>query len=271
MPLERTTRNALALCELCGRLDVPVHAGCTRPLRCEPVLAADFHGESGLGTLRLPEPRAHAAPGSAVDFIASTVLAREPQSVTVAVTGPLTNLAAAFEQQPRLAARLQQVVWMGGARREGGNITASAEYNAYADPHAAEIVLRAGCPIVVIGLDATHQVRSTGARVAALRALGGSYAHAAAELMHFSNAIERRLSGGDGAPLHDPCVVAWLLDNALFQTAPVDLRIETDSALTRGHTAVEFRNPHGGARHVRWVTEADANGIFDLLMLHLRP
>lgn len=263
--LARTTRNACALRELAGREDVPVIAGCERPLVRPPVEAADFHGVSGLGALELPQPRMPASSGRAAQFIVDSVLAAPPRSLTLAATGPLTNLAAALALEPRIETLVREVVFMGGARSEGGNITASAEYNVYADPHAARRVCEADWPVVAIGLDASHQVRSTAARVAAIRSLGSAPANAVAGLLEFSNAIEARLSGRDGAPLHDPCVVAYLLAPQLFETADCDLRVETDSPLTLGHTAVEFRNPGGEPRHVRWATRADASGVFALL------
>jgi purine nucleosidase len=267
--LARTTRNARALRELAGREDVPIVEGCARPLVRPPVEAADFHGASGLGDLELPEPRLPAASGHAAQFIVESVLASAPRSLTLAATGPLTNLAAALALEPRIATLVREVVFMGGARREGGNITASAEYNVYADPHAAQRVCAADWPVVAIGLDASHQVRSTAARVAAIRSLGSAVASATAELLEFSNAIEARLGGRDGAPLHDPCVLAYLLAPQLFETADCDLQVETDSPLTIGHTAVEFRNPHGAPRHVRWATRADAQGVFALLAARL--
>jgi purine nucleosidase len=177
----------------------------------------------------------------------------------------MTNLAMAMILEPRLADRLGPVVVMGGARSEGGNITASAEFNVFADPHAAQVVFGSGCGVTVLGLDATHQVRATPERIAAIRAIATPPAQATAELLAFSQGVERRVVGGDAAPLHDPCTIAFLLRPELFRTQPCRIAVETGSPLTMGHTAVEFRVPDPAAATHHWVAEVDADGVFALL------
>ncbi|WP_332766637.1 nucleoside hydrolase [Phenylobacterium sp.] len=260
-----TARNARIIRQIAGREDVPVHAGSPRPLFRPPVEADHFHGESGLGDLKVFDPSAPLASGHAADVIIQTLMAQPAGSVTLAVTGPMTNVALAFIREPAIVGRLAQVVVMGGARTEGGNITASAEYNIYADPHAAQVVFASGCRCVVLGLDATHQVRATAGRVAALRALGTPAALAAAQVIDFSNGIERDIVGGKSAPLHDPCVIAYVLAPQLFTARPCRLEVETGSALTLGHTAVDFRLDDPAAATIQWVTEVDADGVFALL------
>jgi len=259
---ELTARNARIVRQIAGREDVPVFAGAERPLTRAPIEAGHFHGESGLGRLALFEPAAPASPSHAAAAIVEAVMARPAGGVTVAAMGPMTNLALAVALEPRLAGRLKQVVAMGGARTEGGNITASAEYNVFADPHAAHVVLGAGVPVTMIGLDATHQVRATEARIAAIEGLGTRAARAAGELLRFSRDIERDLVGGVDAPLHDPCTIAFLLRPDLFDTRAARIAVETGSALTMGHTAVEFRSE---APNARWAVRADADGLFALL------
>jgi purine nucleosidase len=188
-----TARNARLIRQLAGREDVPVHAGAAVPLVREPIAAAHFHGESGLGTLPVFEPAAPVAPGHAAQAIVALVMSRPAGSVSMAVTGPMTNLALALRLEPALAGRLGTVVVMGGARREGGNITASAEYNIYADPHAADVVFRSGVSCVVLGLDATHQLRATPERLARIAAIDTVAAQSVATLIGFSSDIERRL------------------------------------------------------------------------------
>lgn len=270
-----TARNARIMRQLAGREDVPVLAGSGRPLVREPVEAGHFHGVTGLGSLPVFEPRVALAEGSAVHFIAATLAAAAPRSVSLVVMGPMTNIAMALRLEPRMQRGIREIVVMGGARAAGGNITASAEYNVFADPHAAHIVYASGCPIVAIGLDATHQVCATPPRVARIRALGSPVAQAAAELLAFSNDIPANAALGAGAPLHDPCTIAYLLQPGLFTLQPCYLRVETESALTLGHTAVEFRDSESFALSsraatpppmtVRWATHADSSGIFDLL------
>ena len=262
--VDHTSRNARIVRQLAGRPEVPIFAGCDRPLVRSPVAASHFHGESGLGTLDIFEPSAPLADTHAVTFIAETVLAAPPSTITLAITGPMTNVAMAMRLAPAIVPRLRQIVVMGGARSEGGNITPSAEYNIYADPHAAQIVFGSGCPVAVLGLDVTHQVRATATRVAAIRATGRAAALAAADLLAFSNRLDPNLASG-GAPLHDPCTIAYLLRPQWFMSRPCAIGVETAAALTMGHTAVEFRATPGQVRHINWVVEADADAVFSLL------
>jgi purine nucleosidase len=267
--VDLTTRNARYIRELARRNDVPIYAGCARPLAREPIEAGHFHGASGLGTLAVEEPFAPAAAGHAVEFLIDTLLTRPARSVTIVTMGPMTNLAAAMQREPRIVAQVARVVSMGGARREGGNITASAEYNMYADPHAAQVVLQSGAPCVVIGLDATHQVLITPARIAALAALQRPRPLAAAELLRFSHNLEQNLHRDGGVPLHDPCTVAYLLQPQAFRLQQCRVAVETASPLTIGHTAVEFRLDQTQGPIVQWAVEASAAPIFQLLTKRL--
>lgn len=262
--IERTTRNARILRQLAGRTEVPVFAGAQRPLRRPPGEAAEFHGVEGLGVLETFEPDLPVAEGTAAQAIIEAVMARPEGAVALAVMGPMTNLALALRAEPRLAGRLGPVVVMGGARSEGGNITASAEFNIWADPDAAAEVLASGCRVTVLGLDVTHQVRATQVRIAAIEAQAGTCARTAASLLRFSQDVERRIVGWEWAPLHDPCTVAWLLKPEFFRAVPCRIEVETESDLTRGHTAVEFRVDPTSARH-QWVVEADADAVFALI------
>lgn len=262
--LERTARNARILRQLAGRTEVPVFAGAQRPLRRPPGEAAEFHGAEGLGVLEIFEPDLPSGESTAAQAIVEAVMARPEGAVAMAVMGPMTNLALALRAEPRLAARMGPVVVMGGARSEGGNITASAEFNIWADPDAAAEVFASGCRVTVLGLDVTHQVRATQARIAAIETLPGVCARTAASLLRFSQDVERRIVGWEWAPLHDPCTVAWLLKPELFRAVPCRIEVETESDLTRGHTAVEFRIDAASARH-HWVVEADADAVFALI------
>lgn len=262
--LEKTTRNARMLRQIAGREDVPVHSGADRPLRRKREGASDFHGEEGLGFLAPFTPTKAMADGHGVDALIGAVMNRPERSVALAVLGPMTNLALALRRDPTLARRLGPVAVMGGARSEGGNITPSAEFNIWADPEAADEVLRSGCQIVMFGLDATHQVRATDARIAAVAARNTPKGDTAAAMMTFSQRIERQIVGWDSPPVHDLCPVAWLAKPDLFELKPCRIAVETQSVLTRGHTAVEFRVDPEAAPH-RWVTRADADGVFALL------
>lgn len=262
-----TARNACVIRDIAGRDDVAVYAGADRPLLVDAVEAGHFHGESGLGDLAFASPRRGVETASAVQFICDTLSRAEPKSVSMAVTGPLTNIALALRSAPAIVNSIDQIVLMGGARSEGGNITASAEFNIYADPHAAEIVLGCGAPIVVLGLDATHQVRTTAARIAGLARTNNPSARAASQLFAFGEHVERTLAAREGAPLHDPCVIAYLMAPHLFETKPCRIAVETASPLTRGHTSVEFRIT--APSKVQWAVKVDADGVFDLILRRL--
>lgn len=262
--LEKTTRNARMLRQIAGREDVPVHAGADRPLRRKRTGAGEFHGEEGLGFMAPFPPAKPAADGHGVDALIRHVAERPEKSVALAVLGPMTNLALALRKDATLAQRLGPVAIMGGARSEGGNITPSAEYNVWADPEAADEVLRSGCDVVMFGLDATHQVRADDARIAAVAAKGTPMGDVAAAMMRFSQKVERELLGWDAPPVHDLCPVAWLARPELFGFRPCRIVVETGSELTRGHTAVEFRVEAATAPH-RWALTVDAQGVFDLL------
>ena len=265
---EKTARNARMLRQIAGRGDVPVFAGADRPLRREPAGAGEFHGEEGLGDLVPFEPDLPVGEGTAAQGLVDLVMGKPAGTVTLAVMGPMTNLALAMRTEPRLAGHLKAVVAMGGARSEGGNITASAEFNIWADPDAAAEVLATEVKVVMMGLDATHQVRATEARIAAVEALNTASAKASASVMRFSQEVERRIVRSEAPPLHDPCTVAYVIDPGLFELKPCRIEVETQSDLTRSHTAVEFRVEAETARHF-WAVKADADGIFDLITRRL--
>lgn len=262
-----TAHNACVIRSLAERDDVPVFIGADRPLLVAPVEAGHFHGANGLGDLTFPAPTKGPESTHAVAFLADTLSKAAPHSVSVAVLGPITNIALALRANPAAAQGVREIVIMGGARSEGGNITASAEFNIYADPHAAAIVFSSGLPIVALGLDATHQVRTNPARMARLEALTSTRARVACRLLSFGEHVERTLAHREGAPLHDPAVIAYLLAPELFETQAARIDVETASPLTRGHTAVEFRLEAPSA--TRWATHAHANGVFDLLTRRL--
>lgn len=265
-----TARNACVIREIAGVPDVPVFRGEARPLVRAPIEAGHVHGASGLGDLVFAAPQGAIERRSAVEFLVETLQTAAPQSITLVVTGPATNVARALAEKPALARAVREIALMGGARREGGNITASAEYNLFADPHAAQAILHAGIPVHVFGLDATYQVRSTPARIARIRAIGSRAALAVAGWLEFSSALPFNAPRELGAPLHDPCPVAWLVAPSLFEFRPAWMNVECDSPLTIGHSAVEFRAAPGRVPNVQWAVRADDEGFFALLERALR-
>jgi purine nucleosidase len=267
--LEICTANALGLLALTGREDIPVYAGSDRPLREAPVFADHIHGENGLGAVRFPENRPSEEAENAVDFLIRRLRDVDKPPVTLVVVGPSTNLATALARAPDIAARIDEIVLMGGARREGGNITASAEFNIYADPHAAQSVLHCGRPVAIIGLDATLQLRCTPVRMKRLRNLGSVIANTAADMIDHVNAVYGEVYGAEGAALHDPCTIAYLLAPQLFQAQDATIEVETDSMLTRGHTAVDIHRLGGKPANAKWIDGLQSDAVFDLLFERL--
>ncbi|MFB2549855.1 nucleoside hydrolase [Ensifer soli] len=265
VPLALTARNARILCELCGRTDVRVFAGADRPLARPLVTAEHVHGKTGLDGPELAEPSMPLAEGHAVDFIVET-LRREPEgTVTLCTLGPLTNIALALEKAPDIAARIRELVMMGGGFFEGGNITPAAEFNVYVDPEAAARVLAAGIPIVMMPLDLTHRVLTLKTRVAKIRALGSKPALALAEMLEFFERFDVEKYGSDGGPLHDPTVIAYLLKPELFQGRDCNVEIETASPLTLGMTVVDWWHVTDRPKNARVMRFIDDQGFFDLL------
>ena len=237
--LAQNARNALKVVELSGRTDVPVHAGCERPLRRHLVTAEHVHGDTGLNGPGLPEPTLELRPQHGVDFIIETLLAHEPGTITLCTLGPLTNIAMALIKAPAIAHRVAQIVMMGGAYFEVGNITPAAEFNIYVDPEAADVVLRSGIPIVMLPLDVTHMILTTHARLEKIDAVGNRSARAVAQMLAFSERFDLQKYQAKGAPLHDPCVPAYLIKPDLFEGRHINVTVETASELTIGMTVAD--------------------------------
>lgn len=265
VPLELTERNARLMCDIAGRTDVPVFAGCVKPLQRELITAENVHGRSGIDGIKTGLPKTPAQSTHAVDFIVESLQAAAPESITLVPTGPLTNIAAAIQRQPSILKAVREIVLMGGALREGGNTTPSAEFNILVDPHAAQAVFSCGRPIVAMGLDVTHQVLANRARVARIRSIETAPAQATAGMLEYFSRYDSAKYGADGAPLHDPCTVAYLLQPELFETRHCNIEIEVESALTIGHTAVDFWGVSGRAPNAHWAWRVDADGFYDLL------
>lgn len=266
VPLELTARNACLVCDIAGRDDIPVFAGCSAPLQRALVTAEKVHGVSGVDGLDIVKPRQRLASQHAVDFILDTLLAAEDESITLVPTGPLTNIASVIQKDPSALRKVAEIVLMGGAMREAGNYSPSAEFNILVDPHAADIVFRSGRPITVLGLDASHQVLATPARRARLRTIENHAGRVTANMLDCHSRQEASRYGIAGAPLHDPCTIAFLLKPELFQGKRCNLTVETKSELTMGHTSVDFWRVTDRVANVNWIYSVDAVGLFDLLV-----
>lgn len=265
VPLALTTRNARVVLELAGRRDVPVCAGADRPLDVELVTAEHVHGQTGLDGVVLPEPSLPVDPRHAVDFIVQTLRDREAGSVTLCPLGPLTNIALALRQAPDIAPRIRRIVLMGGGFFEGGNVTPAAEFNLYVDPQAAHEVFTSGVPITMAPLDVTHEVLTTAQRIAAIRALPNRVGPIVAAWMEFFERYDEEKYGQDGGPLHDPCVIAWLLSPDIFSSRDCNVRIEVASPLTRGMSVIDWWQVTGLPVNAQVLRHADADAFFALL------
>jgi purine nucleosidase len=263
--LAQNARNALKVLELVGRSDIPVYAGCERPMRRALVTGEHVHGESGLDGPDLPMPKLQLQAQHGVDYLVETLLAHDAGSITLCTLGPLTNIAMALVKAPAIASRIKEIVMMGGAYFEVGNITPAAEFNIYVDPDAADIVLRSGIPITMAPLDVTHVMRSTPDRLDAIRAIGNKAGQAVYEMLSFSERFDLRKYGWDGAPLHDPCVMAWLIRPEIFEGRPANVSIETSSELTMGMTVTDYWHVTDLPKNVHFLRTGDADAFYALL------
>ncbi len=265
VPLELTQKNARMICELAGRPDIPVFAGSKNPLAKRLVTAEHVHGKTGLDGPTLPDPTMPLQEKHAVDFIIETLRAQPAGSVTLCPLGPLTNIASAFNQAPDIIEKVQEIVLMGGAYFEVGNITPAAEFNIYVDPEAAEIVFKAGAPITVMPLDVTHKALVTKARNDAFRDLGTPVGIAVAEMTDFFERYDKEKYGSEGAPLHDPTVIAYLIKPKLFTGRFINVEIETKSVLTRGMTVADWWRVTDREPNAMFMGDIEADGFFTLL------
>ncbi len=265
VPLPLTARNARVVCELAGRPEVPVFAGCDRPLAQPLVTAEHVHGKTGLDGADLPEPHMPLQARHGVDFIIGTLRAEPSGTVSLCCLGPLTDIATAFTRAPDIVPRVQEIVLMGGAYFEVGNITPAAEFNIYVDPEAADIVFRSGVPLTVVPLDLTHRALTSAARVQAFRDLGTPVGRAVAGWTDFFERFDREKYGSQGAPLHDPCAIARLIAPGLFSGRFVNVVIETRGDYTRGMTVADWWRVSGRAPNATFLRELDAEGFFALL------
>jgi purine nucleosidase len=267
--LHHNANNARKVVELAGRTEVPVYAGCARPMRRHLVTAEHVHGETGLNGPQLPEPKIPLQAQHGVDYIIDTLMAAEPGTITLCTLGPLTNIGMALVKQPAIAERIAEIVMMGGAYFEVGNITPTAEFNIYVDPEAADVVMRCGAPITILPLDVTHQIQSTPERLAAIVGLGNKTGKAIHEMLTFSETFDLQKYGWAGAPLHDPTVIAYLLRPELFKGRHCNVTIETASELTLGMTVADYWHVSGRTRNANFMRDGDADGFFALLLERL--
>ncbi len=266
VPLELTQRNARIMCELACRTDVPVYAGYARPMRRELITAENVHGKTGIDGVDVYQPEMPLQSQHARDFIVETLLESEDNSITLVPTGPLTNIAQAMLTEPCILPKIREIVLMGGAMREAGNTTPCAEFNIRVDPDAAQVVTHCGRPLTIAPLDVTHKVLVSGKRINQLRNLNSPVGTAVVGMLEFFNRFDSEKYGSEGAPLHDPCTIAYLLKPQLFKAKLCNVEVETESPLTMGHTAVDFWGVTDRVKNVNWLYDVDTDEFFELLI-----
>lgn len=265
VPLHHTERNARTICELAGRPDIKVIAGHAAPLGRKLVTAEHVHGKTGLDGIVLPVPTMPLHPGHAVDFIIETLRAEPPGTITLCPLGPLTNIADALRKAPDIRPRLAEIVLMGGGYFEGGNITPAAEFNIFVDPEAAAIVFESGVPLVVMPLDVTHKALTSRDWVDGMRSLDSPVGRAVAGWTDFFERFDTAKYGSHGAPLHDPCVIAYLIEPDLFSGRHIHVAIETEGRHTTGMTVADWWRVTGRDPNALFMGDVKRDAFFALL------
>ena len=264
LPLFETERNARRICALAGRPELPIYAGCERPL-LRPLATADrIHNDPRLEAV-LPEAAMPLQAQHGVDFLIETLRSADLSTTTLCALGPLTNIAMALVKAPEVVGKVCELVVMGGACFQLGNVTPAAEFNIHVDPHAAAIVIDSGIPITMIPLDVTHQLITREPRLAALQALPNRCGKAVAELLAVFERNRRAKFGERAKALHDPAVIGYLLRPDLYDGREVNVVIETDSPLTVGMTVVDWWGVTGRPVNARFLNTVDADGFYSLL------
>ncbi len=261
---DKTLRNVLRMLTLLKRSDIPVAGGAVKPLMRDLIIADNVHGETGLDGPALPEPDFAPQNCTAVELMAK-VLRESPEPVTLVATGPQTNVALLLNSHPELHAKIARIVIMGGAMGLG-NWTPAAEFNIYVDPEAAEIVFQSGIPVVMAGLDVTHRAQIMADDIERFRAINNPVARTVAELLDFFMEYHKTEKWGfQGAPLHDPCTIAWLLKPEIFTTARRWVGVEMQGKYTQGMTVVDYFMLSGNEPNTDIMLDIDRQAFVDLL------
>lgn len=262
---EKTLRNALRILTLLQRSDIPVAGGAVKPLMRELIIADNVHGESGLDGPELPEPNFAPQQCNAVALIAKT-LRESAEPVTIVATGPLTNIALLLTSHAELRPKIARIVIMGGAAGLG-NWTPAAEFNIYVDPEAAEIVFQSGLPMVMAGLDVTHRAQIMSEDIERFRQLGNPVSAVVADLLDFFMEYHKQEKWGfQGAPLHDPCTIAWLIKPSMFTCVERWVGVETQGKYTQGMTVVDYYDLTNNAPNTTVMMDIDRQAFVDLLV-----
>lgn len=265
--LEKATRNALSILELVQAIHIPVVMGSMFPL-VQPLRASpDVHGESGIGNATLPEPRAKPRPGHAVDFLIETILA-EPNEISIFPIGPLTNIAMAMRKEPKFAKAVKELVIMGGAIQDGGNMTPLAEFNIYVDPHAAHIVFHSGIPITLIPLDVTHKCLLKQEHVDRLLKIGSPISRFISDAMsvYLKSSYDK---GFDGSGLNDPLTLATILAPELLTLREYYVGVDISGGVSMGNTFADIYNMSNKPANMKVAMDVRGDEFIELFVQHM--
>ena len=265
VPLPLTIRNAQLVCELAGRRDIKIFAGCGRPMVRDLVTAEAVHGQTGLDGPDWDEPTMGVQDMHAVDWLVEVLMAADDGEITLCPVGPITNVAMAMVREPRIIPKIAEIVTMGGGFFVGGNTTPVAEFNVYVDPHAADVMYRSGVPIVTMPLDVTHKALMSPEWIESVRAIGGDVGDKTAAMLSFYGRYDIERYNERGGPLHDPATIAYLLNPDLYGGKDVFVEVETHSELTMGMTVVDYWNRWERPPNCKWISEVDSDGFFTLI------
>jgi len=267
--IDKTSRNARLAREWAGREEVPVYAGAGRPLVRTPIYAENIHGKEGLPGVDVHEPKKGLAEGNAVQYLVETLKKAPAHSITIAMLGPQTNLALALIQAPEITQGIKEVVVMGGAHFNGGNITPVAEFNLFADPDAAKVVLASGVKLTYVPLDVTHKILTSDQRIKQIEALNNNAGKLVGNILNEYVKADMVHYGLPGGPVHDASVIAWLLKPELFTGKLINVVIDSREGPGFGQTVADWYDTLGQDKNVFWVENGDAQGFFDLLTQRL--
>ncbi len=265
VPLPLTQLNARRLCDLAGRPDMPVYAGCERPMVRDLITAEYVHGKTGLDGYDWPEVKTPLQEQHGVDYLIEALRSASEGEITLCTLGPLTNIAMAMVKAPDCKRGIGEIVMMGGGFFEGGNTSPAAEFNILVDPHAAHVVFGSGLPLTLMPLDVTHKALATKERIAAMQALGNETGKACAGMLSFFNRFDVEKYGSLGGPLHDPCVIAYLLEPSLFGGKAIPVQIDIAPGLTLGMTVMDWWGMTKKPPNCTVMKDIDADGYFKLL------
>ena len=267
--LELTVLNACKICELADRSDTLVLGGASKPYSRPLVTAKHVHGKTGLDGVDLPNPKMKIPSLNAVDFIVETLMNSVDKEITICALGPLTNVALALSKEPKIKSKIDQIVLMGGGFSEGGNITPAAEFNIFVDPEAASLVINSGVKIVMMPLDITHKVLATKNFIEKVASMGSNSGVTVAGLLNFFGRYDSEKYGSDGAPLHDPNVIAYLLKPEYYIGKEINIQIELNSDLTLGMTVADWWQITDKEKNVYFVKDVDTTAVLNLLTSRL--